>query len=173
MVVISPCMKAQGTLEPARRQRSPLGQKTSLLVPCFLMDSAEHGKQNLWWEAVGHWKKENELWRFKWSHTQPNSTITIFVEKWLTWTKCVSSNLWAHRVHFKRGLLGRPSPMSEQRLKQSDIIRGLWGNCHKRRGEVESKWNVKLDETTWNITCSKGKVRFVWKELFRKVAKVH
>ena len=47
MVVISPCMKAQGTLEPARGQRSPLGQNTSVLLPCFLMESAEQGKQNL------------------------------------------------------------------------------------------------------------------------------
>ena len=54
MVVISPCMKAHGTLDPARGQRSPLGQKTSVLVPCFLMDSAEHGKQNLWLLTVGH-----------------------------------------------------------------------------------------------------------------------
>lgn len=82
MVVISPCMKAQGTLDPARGQRSPLGQKTSVLVPCFLMDSAEHGKQNLWLLTVGHC------------------------------TKCVSSNLWAQRLHFSKGLLGRPSVTS-------------------------------------------------------------
>ena len=47
MVVISPCMKAQGTLDPARGHRSPLGQNTSVLLPCFLMESAEQGKQNL------------------------------------------------------------------------------------------------------------------------------
>ena len=41
-------MKAQGTLDPAKGHRSPLGQKTSLLVPCFFIDSAEQGKQNLW-----------------------------------------------------------------------------------------------------------------------------
>ena len=47
MVVISPAMKAQGTLDPARGHRSPLGQNTSLLDPCFLIESAEQGKQNL------------------------------------------------------------------------------------------------------------------------------
>lgn len=54
MVVISPDMKAQGTLEPERGQRSPLGQNTSLFAPCFLIESAEQGKQNLWWPTVGH-----------------------------------------------------------------------------------------------------------------------
>ena len=48
IVVISPAMKAQGTLDPASGHRSPLGQNTSLLVPCFFIESAEQGKQNLW-----------------------------------------------------------------------------------------------------------------------------
>ena len=57
IVVISPCIKAQGTLEPAKGHRSPLGQNTSLLAPCFLIESAEQGKQNLWCPTVGHWNQ--------------------------------------------------------------------------------------------------------------------
>lgn len=63
MVAISPCMKAHGTLEPTRGQRSPLGQYTSPpplpLVPpcCCLMLWREHGKQNLCDGADGHCTK--------------------------------------------------------------------------------------------------------------------
>ena len=74
---LSTCMKAQGTLEPPRGQRSPLGQKTSgFVLTCFLIQSAEQGKQNLWWGAVGHC------------------------------TKCVSSRRCAQIVHFSSGLFG-------------------------------------------------------------------
>ena len=70
-------MNAQGTFEPPRGQRSPLGQKTSgFVLTCFLIQSAEQGKQNLWWGAVGHC------------------------------TKCVSSRRCAQIVHFSSGLFG-------------------------------------------------------------------
>lgn len=71
------CMKAQGTFDPPSGQRSPLGQNTSgFVLTCFLIQSAEQGKQNLWWGAVGHC------------------------------TKCVSSRRCAQIVHFSRGLFG-------------------------------------------------------------------
>ena len=71
------CMKAQGTFDPPSGQRSPLGQNTSgFVLTCFLIQSAEQGKQNLWWGAVGHC------------------------------TKCVSSKRCAQMVHFSRGLFG-------------------------------------------------------------------
>lgn len=57
MVAISPCMKAQGTLEPTRGHRSPLGQYTSPVAPCCPMLSREHGKQNLWVDTDGHCTK--------------------------------------------------------------------------------------------------------------------
>lgn len=64
MVAISPCMKAQGTLEPTRGHRSPLGQYTSPPPPvvpvvpcCCLMLWREHGKQNLCDGADGHCTK--------------------------------------------------------------------------------------------------------------------
>merc|ERR1719268_132701 len=57
MVAISPCMKAQGTLDPTSGQRSPLGQYTSPVAPCCLMLSREQGKQNLWDGTDGHWTK--------------------------------------------------------------------------------------------------------------------
>lgn len=57
MVAISPCMKAQGTEDPARGHRSPLGQYTSVPAPCRLMESLEQGKQNLWCRTEGHCTK--------------------------------------------------------------------------------------------------------------------
>ena len=57
IVAISPCMNAQGTLEPTRGHFSPLGQYTSPVAPCALMLSREQGKQNLWLGTDGHWTK--------------------------------------------------------------------------------------------------------------------
>lgn len=57
MVAISPCMKAQGTLEPTSGHFSPLGQYTSPVAPCALMLSLEQGKQNLWLGTDGHCTK--------------------------------------------------------------------------------------------------------------------
>jgi len=55
MVVISSCMKAQGTVEPASGHLSPLGQNASL--PCLIILSLQQEKQNLWTRLLGHWTK--------------------------------------------------------------------------------------------------------------------
>lgn len=70
MVEISPCINAHGTLLLASGHFSPLGQYTSFPAPCRLIESLEHGKQNLWCATLGHC------------------------------TKCVSSRRSWHRVHF-------------------------------------------------------------------------
>lgn len=79
MVAISFCINAHGTFDPRSGHLSPDGQYTSPApVPpfvlfcccCCLMDEREQGKQNLWEATEGHW------------------------------TKCVSSSLSWHRVHF-------------------------------------------------------------------------
>lgn len=71
IVAISPCMKAQGTLDPTRGHFLPLGQYTSDPAPCILMLFLEHGKQNLCSLIDGHC------------------------------TKCVSSRRSWQSVHFK------------------------------------------------------------------------
>ena len=66
MVAISPCMKAQGTLEPTSGHFSPLGQYTSPEAPWALMLSLEQGKQNLWLGTEGHCTKcvsSNRSWQ--------------------------------------------------------------------------------------------------------------
>ncbi|KYO34842.1 hypothetical protein Y1Q_0023299 [Alligator mississippiensis] len=66
MVAISPCMKAQGTLEPTKGHFSPLGQYTSPAAPCALMKSREQGKQNLWPGTEGHctkWVSSRRSWQ--------------------------------------------------------------------------------------------------------------
>lgn len=74
MVVISPCMKAQGTLEPTSGHLSPLGQYTSPVAPCCLMLSREQGKQNLWEGTEGHWTKWVSSSR-SWHRVQHSGTL--------------------------------------------------------------------------------------------------
>lgn len=74
MVAISPCMKAQGTLEPTRGHFSPLGQYTSPLAPCCLMLCREQGKQNLWDGTEGHCTKWVSS-RRSWHRVQHNGTL--------------------------------------------------------------------------------------------------
>ena len=71
MVTISPCMNAQGMLEPSSGHLFPLGQYTSWPTPCLLMLSFEQGKQNLCSGMDGHC------------------------------TKCVSSRRSVHNVHLR------------------------------------------------------------------------
>ena len=132
-------MKAQGTLEPPRGQRSPLGQKTSgFVLTCFLIQSAEQGKQNLWWGAVGHC------------------------------TKCVSSRRCAQIVHFRSGLFGIASASERLFMLDlffyccDDEKRCGKGNAtqEKHEGVVGCNWvpgvgtlspffPISLDEVTW------------------------
>ena len=135
------CMNAQGTFEPPRGQRSPLGQNTSgFVLTCFLIQSAEQGKQNLWWGAVGHC------------------------------TKCVSSRRCAQMVHFSSGLFGIASASEVIVLLNAvQIISPLvrWEKAGKKKCYIEEAWRcswsfllpgvgtltpflpISLEEVTW------------------------
>ena len=115
-------MKAQGTLEPPRGQRSPLGQKTSgFVLTCFLIQSAEQGKQNLWWGAVGHC------------------------------TKCVSSRRCAQIVHFSSGLFGIASASERLfMLDLFFLLLWWWEKVWKRKCYTGKAWRCSwLQLSTW------------------------
>ena len=135
------CMNAQGTFEPPRGQRSPLGQNTSgFVLTCFLIQSAEQGKQNLWWGAVGHC------------------------------TKCVSSRRCAQMVHFSSGLFGIASASEVMVLLIAVQITAAllrWEKALERKCYIEKAWRcswsfllpgvgtltpflpISLEEVTW------------------------
>lgn len=130
MVAISPCMNAHGTAELASGHFSPLGQytceRTAASEHCErtrrdtrrrggeeltsepawrLMESREHGKQNLWWGWLGHC------------------------------TKCVSSRRSWQRVHLRSGAgagaaASAPSPASDD---ETDVVEDTCRDPDDRR----------------------------------------
>lgn len=127
MVVISPCIKAQGTLEPASGHRSPLGQYTSPVAPCCLMLSHEQGKQNLWEGTDGHW------------------------------TKCVSSSRSWHRVQHngteESGAFwpsALPAPGGADRPAEPSAWGGLLGEAEEGDA-ADCAWLLSLSEPTLTV----------------------